>query len=309
MVTMEGASALGGEVLWQGSLEAIPLKGVLQALGKTRATGILYVLPIGVSVHFRDGRIQAVAGMVPLGDLLIVQGHVAEEEVVKALDSGPAPLGQALLAQGLDPGVLKESLTAQAKLSLALLLHHATGQGFSFATGKPLPSPEAGLEVSPLLLEWAMKAHPLPLGTPVELAPNSGPTLHLDPEDWRLIRLVNGRRTLANILRFSGLDPQVAWRRAEILIQRGLVRPSALWGLRLIVPERAPTRTNYHPPSSLTANLFLKWVDGTRSAATITQILRLQPQEGATYLVDLYREGLIEAKYGRTEMERLLEEF
>lgn len=53
------------------------------------------------------------------------------------------------------------------------------------------------------------------------------------------------------------------------------------------------------------ANLFLKWVDGERTAAQIGAILGLSPHETALYLVDLYREGLLEVRQGRVEMERL----
>lgn len=297
-----------GEALWEGSLEEFSLSSVLQTLGRTRATGILHIFPLGVGIYLQTGLIQAVEGLVPLGDLLVLRGYTTEEQLEVALQSPIRPLGQALLALGLEPDALKKGLEIQAQLSLALLLADVAEQRFAFFLREPLPLPEAGLEPSPLLMEWAGRTLPLPLGTPVELAPVPGP-VHLDADEWRLIHLTNGRRTLGNILRFSGLDPQVAWQKAEGLVQRGLLRPSALWGLRFIVPERAPRRTNYHPPSSLMANLFLKWIDGVRSAATITQGLGLSPQEGALYLADLFREGLIEIRQGRAEMAKLLEEF
>lgn len=297
-----------GEALWEGSLGEFPLSSVLQTLGRIRATGILHISPLGVGIYFRTGLIQAVEGLVPLGDLLVLRNYTSESQLEAALESSIRPLGQALLALGLEPESLKEGLEIQAQLSLALLLAEAAEQRFAFFPQEPLPSPEAGLEPSPLLMEWAARTLSLPLGTPMELAPAPGP-VHLDADEWQLIHLTNGRRTLGSILRFSGLAPRVAWQKAEGLLQRGLLRPSALWGLRLIVPERAPRRTNYHPPSSLMANLFLKWTDGVRSAAAITQGLGLSPQEGALHLADLFREGLIQVRQGHAEMAKLLEEF
>lgn len=297
-----------GQALWNGSFKEFSLGSVLQVLGRIQATGTLHVYPLGVKIHFKSGFIQAVEDMIPLGDLLLAQGSLTESQLELALRSNVRPLGQALLSMGLEKKTLQGGLEIQARLSLALLLNQLESQEFSFFPRQPLPLPDAGLEVSPLLLEWIALTPPLPLGTPLELAPTANP-VHLDPDEWRLLRLINGRRTLASILRFSGLDPRVAWQKAEGLVKRGLFRPSALWGLRFIVPQRAPKRTTYHPPSSLMANLFLKWVDGKRTAASIAQILEITPQEGALYLVDLSREGLVEIKQGQAEMAKLLEEF
>ncbi|GAB5602825.1 hypothetical protein FJNA_13500 [Thermus sp. FJN-A] len=292
---------------WRGTFQEFPLEAILATLGRVRATGRLHIVPLDVELHLREGRLQAVSGLLPLGDLLL-RGELSEKALASALASGVRPLGQALLRQGLEPEALRRLLLVQAQMGVALLLQHLQGQAFAFYPGPPLPEPGADLELGPLLLTWARSTLPLPLGAPVELAPSLTPVA-LDEEEWRLIRLINGRRTLANVLRFSGLEPQRAWQKAEGLIGRGLIRPSALFGLRLVVPSRPPRRTNYHPPSSLMANLFLKWVDGERTAAQIGTILGLSPHETALYLVDLYREGLLEVRQGRVEMERLLGEF
>ncbi|AEV15079.1 hypothetical protein TCCBUS3UF1_290 [Thermus sp. CCB_US3_UF1] len=301
-------TALEDTLSWTGSLEEFPLSAVLQTLAKTRSTGTLWIQPVAAGLHLREGRLQAVSGLLPLGDILLARGQLEEEDLAEALKRRVRPLGQALLQQGLGAEALREALSLQVHLGIAFLLHYLPGQAFHFRPTPPLPPPEADLEITPLLLEWLRLHKPLPLSAPVELAPQPGP-VHLDEEAWRLVRLVNGRRSLANVLRFSGLHPKRAWEKAEELLHRGLLRPSALFGLRLIVPARAPRRANYHPPSSLMANLFLKWVNGERTAAQIGEILGLKPQETALYLVDLFREGLIEVAQGRPEMERLADDF
>lgn len=293
---------------WKGSLEEFPFEAVLATLSRVRASGRLQILPLDVALHLREGRLQAVSGLLPLGELCLVHEALSEEEIAEALKSGVQPLGQALLQRGLPRERLRDLLATQAQMGIALLLQHLSGQRFVFVPAPPLPPPDADLELGPILLSWARSTYPLPLGTPMELAPTQG-AVALDEAEWKLLRLMNGRRTLANVLRFSGLKPQVAWAKAEGLLRRGLIRPSALWGLRFVVPRRTPRRANYHPPSSLTANLFLKWVNGERNATQIGAILGLSAHETALYLVDLYRENLIEIVQGRVEMERLLEEF
>ena len=107
----------------------------------------------------------------------------------------------------------------------------------------------------------------------------------------------------------SGLRPQEAHDAALYLFQRGLLEPSAIAGLPLIVARLKPATEHRQPPASIRANLFLKHLNGETSMQHIVERLNYPLEEAALMLTGLYRDGVLDLLRGEHEMQRLLEEY
>lgn len=97
--------------------------------------------------------------------------------------------------------------------------------------------------------------------------------IRLTRSEWTLLSLVNGRRTLAEVLRQAEGGEAEVLRTVYGLLVSGLVTPvrDDAW-LDAIVPARIPAREaspSRSAPPTILANLVLKRVDGHRSLATI----------------------------------------
>jgi hypothetical protein len=51
--------------------------------------------------------------------------------------------------------------------------------------------------------------------------------IQFKPEEWGVFAQVDGKRTIADIAQQLGMDPNIVWRIAESLYQRGLLQPAA----------------------------------------------------------------------------------
>ncbi|UQN10727.1 hypothetical protein [Deinococcus sp. QL22] len=201
---------------------------------------------------------------------------------------------------------LTEPLRLQARLGLAFALKHPP-ERYTLQPARLLPEPTAGIS-GPDLLQALVMGEPLPLDTVFCLGQTAVPVT-LSPDQWRLLRWVNGRRTLARAMETSGLEPDNAQQMARQLMTSGLVHPSAVVGLRLIVVRLKPASSLYQPPSSIRANLFLRHLDGVRDVWTIAETLKFPTEEAATLLVALHRDNVVEVVRGTQELARLDEEF
>lgn len=293
--------------LLTGEHEVFTLHSVLINLARNRIGGTLIISPSGAKLHLRAGMLEAVEGAEPLGMLLVQREIMSEETLIAALKHG-VPLGQWVLkAKLLTEQGLRDMLRLQARMGLSYLLKYP-GQSYALYPEEPLPQPTANLPLTQAMIEAVGQEVNLPTEQPLRLAA-AHESISLNRAEWNLARYLNGRRTLASAMRLSGLDTDVAERAARSLLNRSLLEPASVQGLRLIVPRRAKIGSNYHPPSSISANLFLKAVDGLRNAWQVGQSLQYEPEESATLLADLHREGLVEVVRGHKEFERLLEEF
>ncbi|MER3481067.1 MAG: hypothetical protein C4327_11470 [Meiothermus sp.] len=292
---------------FRGDLAEFSLISLLGIVERRNLQGSLLFSPLGLRLHL-DGRyLEAAEGLQPLGGFLRARGLLSEAELAEAL-KGPLPLGQALLAQKkLGPEDLQAVLALQARVGLGLALKLRRGL-VAFQATPPLPAPSARLALSQELLHLCRQERYLPLGVSFRLAPvKATPTL--SAEEWSVLRHLNGRRTLQAAIQMCGLDFSLAERAVMGLLDKGLLEPAAVMGLRLIVPRQRPPGSNYHPPSTIRANLFLKSADGRCTAEEIGRSLKATPEETAALLCDLYREGLLEIVRGHQELKNLLDEF
>ena len=62
-------------------------------------------------------------------------------------------------------------------------------------------------------------------------------------------------------------------------------------------------------PAGMVANLFIKMLDGTRDAYSIGEELKLEPDKTAQIIVSLYRDNVATVKQGKSELEKLLDEY
>ncbi|WP_135228928.1 hypothetical protein [Deinococcus fonticola] len=110
-------------------------------------------------------------------------------------------------------------------------------------------------------------------------------------------------------MQLSALAPGEARNAAQHLVQHGLLEPSAIAGLPMIVARLKPATEHRQPPASIRANLFLKHLNGETSMQKIIERLNYPLEEAALMLTGLYREGVLDLLRGQHEMQRLLEEY
>jgi hypothetical protein len=135
----------------------------------------------------------------------------------------------------------------------------------------------------------------------------------LSLDEWRVCRLLSGRRTLRQVLERSGSDHDSyahAHKALKNLLQRGLLEPSTVGGLRTIfLRKRREIPASYHPPAGMVANLFLKQLDGSHDCRSVGDRLQIEPDKIALLVAGLYRDRVVDVVQGTTEMQRLLEDY
>ncbi|MBB6099908.1 hypothetical protein HNR42_003368 [Deinobacterium chartae] len=302
-----GTLAEGDKPFMVARQEDLPFTEFLAYMVGQRMTGCVVLHPNSLKLHLRDGSLEAVEGGEPLGQILLRERLLNEDGLVTALREGGL-LGQTLLRQGmLNASELSHALNLQARIGLSYALK-VLPQSYELYRSVGLPAPHAGVQPSRVLIEALIQEESLPLNLPFRLAPQPA-SLTLQSEEWAVLRWMNGRRTLVSALQLSGLDPDRAREVSRTLFARRLLEPSAIVGLKLVVARRRVAGSAYHPPAAIQSNLFLKALNGQDSAWQIGERLRFRPEETATLLASLTREGLIEILRGQREVQRLLEEF
>lgn len=148
-------------------------------------------MPQGITLHLHAGRVRAVQGHIPLGQLLLRESECSEETLQKALDM-PGFLGQNLLDLGLKARHLRQALRAQAQEAL-MALRLAPPQSYMMRLSSPLPPPGAGLERGEVMELLLGSQEALPLANVYQLP---GAAISLETAEVELLRWINGRRTL-----------------------------------------------------------------------------------------------------------------
>ncbi len=273
---------------------------------RRKFTSRIVVRPDNISLYVQDGKIVAAAGYRPLGELLISQGLVTPEDVAQA-HSMTGRLGQNLLSMRVISSLqLRSALRTQASETLMYLLGQ-NPQTYEVFASEPMPLPSANIDGQELI-DQLIGEQPLALNTVYQLARLEQP-INIEPRSWELVRHINGRRSLNRVIQAAGFPLQEGQTLIRELIQKGLIEQSLALSLRFITPKRLPLSSTTHPPSSIRANLFLKYVDGQRNAWTIQDILQFPTEEAISTLTSLYREKLVEIVHGEREFNLLLDEF
>ncbi|HEX8003964.1 MAG TPA: DUF4388 domain-containing protein [Mycobacteriales bacterium] len=225
----------------EGSLEAFSLPDIFQLLSFTKKTGALRITGPAAKgiVHFATGSVTGAASDVSRQSLarrLVGAGLLDDDALEKALaaqrENPELGLGKAAHDAGVvDDGVLHEQVVEQATDAVFDLLRWTRGD-FAFVEepnpddlGVSLNVEEVIAEGRRRLEEWESltKAVPSPDSVvSVVLKPAADETT-LTAEEWALLALADGHRTVADLVRLTGRGEFATVRTLAALVDRKLV--------------------------------------------------------------------------------------
>ncbi|MGB8651199.1 MAG: DUF4388 domain-containing protein [Mycobacteriales bacterium] len=225
----------------EGTLDAFSLPDIFQLLSYTKKTGTLHLRredQHGV-VHLRDGAVtggRSSAASQALGRRLVGAGLVDDEALADAaervLDQPGAGLGKVLADAGaVDRDALSRVAAEQATDAVFELLRWPDG-AFAFVMDELDPDDVGiALSVEDVVAEgrrreeaWAGLAEKVPSpAAVVALAPAPSDELVLNRDEWSLLSLVDGNRTVADLVMLSGTGEFVVVSALAGLAERGLV--------------------------------------------------------------------------------------
>ncbi len=311
-----------------GSLASVAISEFLNSMSQMNTPGWLEFKPSGIRLRLFQGHLVGASGTkFPLGSILVRRGVLTESQLEQALAvkrqqaEGHVFLGTILMLEpfNLSRAAILDALSAKIMLTVhRLLLEPQERYGF-FRTDPP-PVLHPRVNVAKALLTSASVADEiaisaLPLDAMMRMVRNPiESTINLSQDEWRLCSYLNGRRSLRSAMQLIASSLEDGTRRshraAQHLVEHSLIEFAPVMGLSaLILAKRKLAGANYHPPASLTANLFVKQIDGVRSARAIAEVLNLSPDRAAQIAVSLYRDHVIEVIEGQYELELLLEEY
>ncbi len=310
----------------QGSLSHLHIADFLSSFPSLKATGWLEFMPSGITFQFLDGDLIAARGIEPLGTILVRQNALSETLLSKALSKvSHQPLGEVLLNDpifNISRETLLQAMRTQILLAINTLM--LTPQSyFKYFRDDQIPSVYARVPLQWALLESVafsdeLGVAELGLTSVLRTRPDSSLSgVTVSGDEWQMLTSLNGRRNLYAALRLfaaGAAEGSSVWlrgyRAALRLFRQGLLEFAAVMGLRTIVLRRVKTlNAAYHPPAGMVANLFIKMLDGKKSAFEIGTELNLEPDKIAQIVVALYRDNVAEVALGLSELERLLDEY
>jgi hypothetical protein len=247
---------------FKGDLETINLPDVLQVLSSAQKTGALSIRR-GTEekrLYFRGGMLVYASSTderEKLGNVLVREGHIpsdAVDQVCLAQDKSGRPFGLALLEQGVIPHeMLVTGLKTQARMIITNLFQWWGGE-FEFSEGEQAWPEEisVGFDVQGIIMdaatavdEWNRIKGLLPdLDVVLEVvpAPVTGQgTVRFDDEEWHLLSLINGRRSVVDVAARSNLSDIEACAVVCRLLEKGVIRPT---GVKAREPPTAAPRTS-----------------------------------------------------------------
>lgn len=206
----------------EGTLDAFSLPDIFQLLSFTQKTGTLHLRREGAhgAVHLRAGSVtggRADVSRQELGRRLLGTGLVDDEVLAAAAEelAGDASLSLAqLLAEKgrLDVDTVRDLAAEQANDAVFSLLRWPDGE-FAFVVdesdpddlGALLPIDQVVAEGERRMADWGALVESVPAPDAVVVvnaSPDTDPTLSRG--EWALLSLVDGRRTVADLVTLSG---------------------------------------------------------------------------------------------------------
>ncbi len=227
----------------KGTLDDFTLPDMFRLMSFAKKTGRLDVERRAGhgSVFFREGEVyyaESSLTKIPLGQKLLRAGAITESQLNKALDTNAESgerVGEILLTTGaVDGEQLEAALRAQIEDAVFDLLRWDLGE-FSWEPGAAV-EPEVGIMVSVenLIMEASRRLDELevitrkiPSGLTVlkmaDKPPEGAVEINITPEEWRILVLVDGVRTVTQIGEVVGLDEFDAMRTLYGLVSAGLI--------------------------------------------------------------------------------------
>ncbi len=231
----------------KGNIETFYLSSILQLLAGDKKTGILTIADKGriVRVYIKNGNIVYAIGTqkeVRLGYLLRTKGIISAEELQKALTLAKQRkerLGKILVEKGyISSETLKKFIHQQVRDILYDLFLWKRGD-FEYKDQElnldeefvtELNHMEVILEGTRRVDEWEILRKNIPhpqmvfrINKNVEKRRDN---VNLTANEWRIISLVDGKRTVQQIVADSGHDEFVVYRMINSLISSGLIEKS-----------------------------------------------------------------------------------
>lgn len=269
----------------EGTLDAFSLPDIFQLLSYTKKTGTLHLrrdAEHGV-VHLRDGAVTGARSDVfrqALGRRLVGAGLVDDEALAEAVavvcDAPDTGLARALADTGrLDAELLRQHGVEQATDAIFDLLRWAEGD-FAFVMDELDPDDlGAALAVEDVVAEGRRRleswdavtaAVPSPAAV-VCLAPSPGQDPAIDRDEWALLSLVDGSRTVADLVALSGRGEYVVVSALAALVERGLLSiGSEPAGAGALLRRQELLATLEHAPEPPAAVSPVRVVDTERAA-------------------------------------------
>lgn len=207
----------------RGTLDDLPLPEVLALLARTEATGQLHVGGAhGGSLWLADGQVYAAAtdGGPSMWDSFVRTGVVtpaAWEEATAAMSEGGGSLPEALVGRGADPGAVARVLEERVVTAVFELMLQV-GAPFEFRTGEHHPGGRHqgfGVEdvldaVTRRLAKWKEIAASIPSTAVVtRIRPALPPGVDevtVAASEWHVLAALDGRRTVAEVVRSLGMS-------------------------------------------------------------------------------------------------------
>ena len=226
----------------EGTLDAFSLPDIFQLLSYTKKTGTLHLRRDGQHgvVHVRDGAVTGGRGDVTrqaLGRRIVGAGLVEDEALAdaaeKVLDDPTLGLGKTLVDAGtVDPGAARELAAEQASDAVFELLRWPNGE-FAFVmdeadpddVGASLAVEDVVAEANRRLAAWQELADRVPsLDAVVSIVASPTGEPAFSREEWALVSLVNGTRTVSDLVALAGTGEFVVASALSHLAERGLVQ-------------------------------------------------------------------------------------
>ena len=225
----------------EGTLDAFSLPDIFQLLSYTKKTGTLHLRRDGQHgvVHLRDGAVtggRGDAACQALGRRMVGAGLVSDKDLADAvellLETPGDGLGKTLVAQGaVEEEDAQRLATDQATDAVFELLRWEAGE-FAFVVDEADPDDVgAALQVEDVVAEgrrrleaWPALAEQVPsVDAPVSMAAAPDGDASLSKDEWQLLSLVDGLRTVRDLVLLSGTGEYVVVSALAALAERGLV--------------------------------------------------------------------------------------
>jgi hypothetical protein len=224
----------------EGSLDAFSLPDIFQLLSFTKKSGGLH-LRRGTThgtVYFRDGSVTCASsdgGRQALARRLVGTGAVGDDELTAAVERAAndgVGVGRALLDAGVVDAELLRSLVAEQAVDAVFDLLRWSEGDFSFTVDEPGPDDVGfSLGVEPIVNDarsrletWEHACRVIPSPETVLALPVA---VREDPQisrgEWALLALVDGRRTVAQLVALAGRGDYTVVSQLAAMIERGLL--------------------------------------------------------------------------------------